>query len=262
MPRPSNLSFELLETFVKLIENGGDAATTAKQLDINQPSMSKRLGHLQISGPVLARPWLVREGKTWKLTAEGQKSLPAVRDLIKRYEQLKTFVEEVDRPDVSFACGRQSAMGFVRVALSKYRQKHADSPVRISTLRGQARIEGVASGSLDLATVTHDEPTINTIARRDLHIETIATHRLALVCGVKSAWAAQLAKLPKTKAPLTALEAFPLILPEADAGVRAGLDELLRKHALLNRLKIQLEIGGWRTILEYVVDGMGVGLVA
>ena len=262
MPRFKSLSFELLQTFVKLVENKGDAAETAEQLDINQPSMSKRLRYLQLRSPVLPSPWLVREGKTWNLTEECQKALPAVRDLIYRHEQLKIFVDESGRPDLTFACGRQSAVGFVREALRQYRREYPDSRVRISTLRGDARILGVANGSLDLATVTHDKAAIQEIARRDLHIEPIATDRLALVCAAKTPWAPRLEKLPKNKLPLSALGTFPLILPEPDAGIRKPLDDLLRKHGMMRTLDIRLELGGWSAIMAYVSDGSAVGVVS
>src|SRR5437868_10360716 len=66
MPRPVSLSLELLRTFLTLVHNEGDAVKSAGILGVNQPSMSKRLGYLQHSGPVLDHPWLVRVGKTWK----------------------------------------------------------------------------------------------------------------------------------------------------------------------------------------------------
>ena len=63
MPRPSRLSFELLETFVTVIEEEGDASRAASILDINQPSMSKRLAQLQNAGTSIRSPWLERRGK-------------------------------------------------------------------------------------------------------------------------------------------------------------------------------------------------------
>ena len=51
--------------------------------------MSKRLRRLQASSPkVLEYPWIFRDGKRWKPTDEGQRVLPAVRDLVGRYVQL------------------------------------------------------------------------------------------------------------------------------------------------------------------------------
>ena len=73
MPRQASLSIDLLRTFLLLIKEEGDAASTARILGINQPSMSKRLGLLQHAGRALRRPWLVRKGKTWLATEEGRR---------------------------------------------------------------------------------------------------------------------------------------------------------------------------------------------
>jgi len=266
MPRSVSLSFELLQTFVSLIRHDGEAAAVMRELDLEQPTLSKRLKYLQHAGPLLDRPWLVREGKTWKLTAEGHKVWPAVEELVDRYRNLNTFVEEGGKPagaaPVHFACGQAMAAGLVRHALLKFRKKHPDARLRISTLRGRARIEGVSNGSLDLAIVTHDEPSILEIARRTLHIEPLVTYRLALVCASGSKWESKLRALPKAGAAPEAFCSFPLILPEPDAGIRKGLDEVLRSRGILNKLDIALEIGGWATILAYVRDGFGVGVVS
>lgn len=261
MPRKVSLSVELLETFVTLIEQGGEAAAAGDVLDINQASMSKRLRYLQHKGPVLEQPWVVRAGRRWKLTEEGEKALPAVQQLLARYNQLISFIEH-DQPDLAFACGRHAVLGFVRAALGKFRDQQSEARLRVSTLRGAARIEGVANGSLDLAVVAHDDEAIHEIARRKLHVETIATNRLALVCHAKSPWAKELRKSGKADLKPSRFKGFPLIMPEPDAGVRQQLDEVFRKNKLVGHLDIRLEIGGWGTILDYVRDHHGVGVVS
>src|SRR5439155_9665188 len=127
-------------------------------------------------------------------------------------------------------CGQQMVQGFVREALRVYRAEHPQSPLRISTLRGQSRIEGVANGSLDLAIVTHDESAINEIARRVLHVEPLITHRLALVDGGKGIWSRGFRRLPEDHVPPSALAGFPLVLPEPDAGIRKKVDQILRQQ--------------------------------
>src|SRR4051812_18147584 len=93
MPRTSRLSIELLQTFLCLLDHGGDTTAAAAELGINQPSMSKRLAFLQHPGRGITRPWLRRAGKTWTATAEGLRVLPAVRDLLARYGRLTAFTE-------------------------------------------------------------------------------------------------------------------------------------------------------------------------
>lgn len=68
MPRSVSLSLDLLRTYLLLVRSDGDAARTAQQLGINQPSMSKRLRYFQHAGPLLERPWLDRDGKSWTMT--------------------------------------------------------------------------------------------------------------------------------------------------------------------------------------------------
>lgn len=264
VPRPKSLSFDLLQTFVLLIQNDGDAAKTARELGINQASMSKRLRYLQLNGPVLDRPWLERKGKTWHLTEEGKRVKPAVHDMIDRFTNLSIFLEEpkADMPKVKFACGRQSAVGFVHRAVRLFQRQHDRMRLLISTMRGAQRIQGVASGALDLATVTHSADSIEKIGRRELHVETLTSERLALVCSIKSQWASLVEKLPKFKTPLKALGMFPLILPEADAGIRRHLDAAVAEAELTRQLDVRLEMGGWSAILAYVRDGMGVGVVS
>ena len=264
MPRPTHLSLELLRTFLSLVRNDGDAVQAAQHLGVNQPSMSKRLRFLQHAGSVLSRPWLEREGKTWRLTAEGQKVLPAVAEIVGRYEQLTGFITEPtpQQPQVRFSCGQNSVAGFVRQAIHLFRKEHPEVRVRVATMPGSSRIEGVANGSLDLATVTHDENAIFEIARRPLFVETITSDRVALVCAEDTPWSKPLGQIASDHLTLDDLTHFPLILPEPAAGIRKGLDQALRRQGLLGKLDVLLEIGGWNAILTYVRDGMGVGLVS
>ena len=101
-----------------------------------------------------------RRGKAW----------PAALDLVNRYQNLPHFVEEEGQATgaaaVRFACGQAMAAGLVR--RSFWIQRYPLARLSISTMRGRARIEGVSNGSLDLAIVTHDEPSILEAARRTL----------------------------------------------------------------------------------------------
>ena len=235
-----------------------------QKLGINQPSLSKRLKHLQHAGSLLDRPWLVRKGKTWELTDEGRRVWPAVAELVDRYDNLEKFLEG-DRSiatSVRFSCGQLMALGLVREALRLFQREQPQSKLRVSTLRGRARIEGVSNGSLDLALVSHDEPSIAEIARRPLHVEPLVSHGLTLACAQDSPWAGAVRALPKVKVPARTLTEFPLIVPEPDAGIRKIIDEVLHREGLQNNLNIVLELGGWATILAYVRDGLGVGVVS
>ena len=257
-------SLELLQPFASLIRHKGEASAAMAQLGLNQPTFSKRLKYLQHAGVLLDRPWVVRHGKTWQLTEEGRQVWPAVSELVDRYGNLQAFLSgsEFAPSPVRFACGQQMAGGFVRAALATFRERHPAIRSRISTLRGHSRIEGVSNGTLDLAIVTHDTPTIHEIARRQLHVEHLSTHHLALACAVGSPWERSLRAFPKGDLPIETLASYPLIMPERDAGLRKGLDAILRRTGVLEKLDVALEVGGWQTILAYVRDSFGMGVVS
>lgn len=263
MPRAETLSLELLRTFSTMIDCACDATHAAERLNINQPSMSKRLGPLQHSGRLLDRPWLQRKGKRWELTREGAMVAPVVRRILTEFDKLREFAPGTQDAgeQVRFACGQHDVQSFVRHALLAFRKKHPAIGLRISTQRGEDRITSVDSGAIDLATVTHDDFRIRQVARNSLTIEVLKTDPLVVVCAKSSPWTRAVERLSKRKASLEMLADVPLILPDRSSGVRKTIDDALSERDLHGRLNVPLEIGGWSTILLYVAQKLGVGVV-
>ena len=159
MPRKARLTFELMETLVELMNSDGDASKARHRLGINQPSMSKRLKLLQHSDRVGPVPWVQSVGQRWKLTAEGERNLPAVRQLLRLEQSLGSDIDtrSLLQPTVSIACGQTAVTSILKAPLNQFRKEFKDARVRISTPRGTARIQGVANG-----TCTHIRETVNT----------------------------------------------------------------------------------------------------
>lgn len=132
MPRNARLTFELMETLVELVNCQGDASLAADRLGINQPSMSKRLKLLQDKNRVGPTPWVQRHGKTWSLTAEGTRSLPAVQQLLRLEQSLTTDLDTRAAlfPTVSIACGQTAVTSVLRDPLAQFRRKFKDCRVR------------------------------------------------------------------------------------------------------------------------------------
>ncbi len=255
----------MMETLLVIQETGGDAATAADRLGINQPSMSKRLAVLQHSNPLARYPWLERQGKTWIITSEGSRTLPAIRDIIRI---TRTLQEDLDArlaraPDVSLACGQSILQSFVKAALGKFRQQYPAARLRLVTPRNRDRILGVATGRFDLAIVRVDEAEILNIAKRPLNIEKLFEDPWMLACGRKAPRKLRelFAALPEPSH-WQDLVGIPLILPEPDANLRHLLDQDLIQTGLQDQLLVSMEIGGWRTMIEYIKEGWGIGIVS
>jgi len=265
MPRPEIiLTPELLRTFVTLVRCDGSVSRTAEALGINEASVSKRIKPLHTSGKGTRSGrlvWLRKEGKTFHPTAEGSAVFDLAIDQLRRWELFTAFATADRLPVVSFACGQEAVTGFVREAVKKFHTANPDVMLRVSTQRGRDRITGVAGGQFDLAVVGHDPAAIQRIARRDLHVEELFADPLVLVCATKSRAAAQFDALPEDGVTAEQLRTLPLVLPEADAGIRQEFGRLLEKAGVTALPRVVCEVGGWGVILQFVQDGLGVGLV-
>ncbi len=261
MPRPPSLSLEHLVTLAALVRNGGDAAATTRELGINQPSMSKRLSVFQKAGPHLARPWLVRDGHTWRLTAAGERVFASVLEVVRRYRQLFDPPAEVGL-GVSIGCGQTAAAGLVRQAVGVFRKQFPGVRVRVRTMRSRQRVEEVAGGGLDLAEVSHDPKAVRRIAGRGMVAWELPAEPLVAVAAADGEWGKKLAKhrkdAPLTPAALRELNAR-WLLPDTTAPARAVIDRGL--HAA-GEPEVAVETGGWGVLCEYAADGVGVAVVS
>ena len=260
MPRPPSISPELLNTFVTVVRTEGDATRAAEVLNVNQPSMSKRLAFLQHAGRILRRPWLERVGKSWHLTEEGRRVLPAVEELVHRYRLLAEAVEE-ERPAVVFGCGPSAAAGLARDALRAFRATHPAAGFRLSHRPALDRVKGVGNGSLDVACVRLPPQEILEAARRPLFIDELYDDAVVLAAVPGAAWFDEYRDLTDKNVPPKALTRLPLLLPDAASGLRQDFDRRCRDAGILDRLHVAVEVGPWTTLLGYVRDGVGVGLL-
>lgn len=261
MPRPPSLSPELLQTFVTMVRTDGDAMSASRILDINQPSMSKRLAILQHAGRVLQSPWLERRGKKWFLTEEGKRVLPAVEEILHRYRILTEAILETDRSTLSIACVSQYSGNLLREALKDWRELYPDDPFRLVTPGSAMAIEGVANGSYDLAVVTEGADEIYRIAHRPLHIDSLLDDTMVMVANSKCPDYGEFASLPDRKASPKSITRFPLLLPERETSLRKGLEARFREEELRDRLRIVMELREPSSLLSCAREGFGVAVL-
>lgn len=268
MSPPNHLPLELLETFVAIADHDGDAAAAGRQLEISQPTVSKRLAALRrLTADGSRPPWLLLKGKRWLLTSEGERMRGVAADLIRQYRRVEAFAAGgslPSRPEVSLACGQQAAAGFVKGAVERFLREQPESRIRLSTARAKARIEGVAAGRFDLAVVAEAPAIIRRTARTELFVETLFEDRLVLAANPrpKATWARQWGELP-TDRPVAArdLVGLPFILPEPDATRRQQFDQWIYRSTG-QPVDVVIETGGWQTILDFASAGLGVALAS
>lgn len=265
MPRPEIiLTPELLRTFVTLIQCDGSVSRTAEALGINEASVSKRIKPLHSSGtgPRVGRLlWLRKVGKTFFPTDEGTAMYDMAIDQLRRWELFTAIATTERLPLVTFACGQEAVTGFVRDAVKQFHTSTPNVMLRLSTQRGRDRILGVAGGQFDLAVVGHDPNSIQRLARRDLHIEDLFPDPLMLACSQRGTGATQFKQGGEGPVAPDEMRELPLILPEVDSGIRQELSRHLEKAGVSVLPGVRCEVGGWGVILQFVQDGLGIGLL-
>ena len=250
-----------MTTFVTVVRTDGDATRAAELLNINQPSMSKRLAFLQHAGRILRRPWLERVGKTWHLTEEGRRVLPAVEELVHRYRLLTEAIEE-ERPAVVFGTGPGGAAGYVRQALIAFRERPPDRDLPGVGPAGDGPRRG---GGQRLARpgVRPPGPDRDPGAGPPAAVRRGPVRRPAGPGRRAPRWRGSTSSRHSTERPFTpkTLTRFPLVLPEPDAGLRREFDRRCRDAGVADRLRVAVEVGPAPTALGYVRDGLGVGVL-
>jgi len=251
---------ELLRTLVSLVRHDGDAAATARELKINQPSMSKRLRVFQHPAGVLPRPWVERQGHVWRLTPEGERAFPAVQEIIRRYRQLVgNPTAMVAGPTVAFACGQSAVLGHARAALAQFRKQHPSVRVRIRTLRSQQRLKELAACGIDLAEISQDESTAREIAGKPLMFWQLPSEPLVLAVAARSPWASELAQARPRSSRSWTSRSRSWTRRLATIG---GFDRAMSKAGVLEGMAVELETGGWAALLAYAKDGHGAAVVS
>lgn len=255
------LSPELCRTFVALVRLDGSVTAAARELGLNEASVSKRLRPLARGcPPAVPRPWLAKRGKRFVPTDEGRRMLPAATEAAAGWDRFAALAAADREPAVTVACGHEAAGGVVLAAAARFRREHPGAAVRVVVARGRARVEGVAVGRFDLALVTDAPAAVREAARRPVVVEPLAEDEFVAACAARSDWAAGFADATR---PVTAADAlgWTLVLPEGDSAVRRRWDELLRRRVPAAAPRVAVEAGGWRVLAGYVAAGFGVGLL-
>jgi len=257
-----NLPVELLQTFVLIAEHDGDAAEAGRILGITQPSMSRRISALRDKATSLGgQPWLLLKGKKWLVTAEGQRVLGVVADLLRRYEQAERFIAETSKapPVLSVACDQAQAVGLVGKAVEAYLRQPQHPRVRLSAPPSKMRIEGVAAGQFDFALVTEDPVTIFEYARVELYVEELYQDRFLAVTKPSyfPDWRKHWEGL-STRRPLRAtdLVGVPLVLTEPGSLQRRLIEEWYHRDVGLAP-EIAVEVDSVEAVLRFALAGTG-----
>ena len=262
MAHSEHPSIEELRTLLLLAETGS-VSEAAERLGVKQPVASVRLKAFRHGEPLVRT-----RGNQVEITDKGQAVLPAIRELLRRYDHVKQFLAgKRETPNVlRVATGSSASQYYLPRALALLRQRLPDWEIETQVSRGERRIQAVAEGAVDLAIVSHDPLQIE-MAVRDacgdrlrLEVSQLARQPLCVIARKDSPEAAELqAVLLDQRVPLKMLCRWRLVGLDRQSGVRRQIEQKFATSK--QRPQFGGEVGGWLAVKEYARQGLGVGLV-
>lgn len=262
MPNSEHPSIEELRALVLLAEKGSVGAA-ADELGIKQPVASNRLKVFRTGEPLLRT-----RGNRVDFTEKGQSALPAIRDLLRRYDHIKQYLAGERRAPHLLRVGTGSSVSqyYLARAIGLLRERLADWEIETQVARGENRILGVADGTYDLAIVSHDRLQIETLlyaahgTQQATTISELGRQPLCVLAPVNTPEAAELRSvLAGQQVPLEKLCHWRIVGLDPQSGVRRQIE---RQFAARDQGPIfGSEAGGWPAVKEHVRQGLGVGLV-
>jgi DNA-binding transcriptional LysR family regulator len=255
-------SIEELRALV-LFADTGSVSEAAERLGVKQPVASVRLKVFRKGEPLLRT-----RGNQVEITDKGQAALPAIRELLRRYDHLKQYLAgKREAPNVlRVATGSSGSQYYLPRALAIMRKRQPDWEIETQVARGERRILAVAEGAVDLAIVSHDalqiEMTLHSRYGNRLRLEVsqLARQPLCVIGRKDSLEAGQLqVVLRGQQVPLKMLCRWRLVGLDRQSGVRRQIEQKFATSK--QRPQFGGEVGGWLAVKEYARQGLGVGLV-
>ena len=212
-----------------LFAEKGESKTVGSLLGVHASGISRRLRLFQKAG------LMKKVGSGLALTVRGREALPALRGLLRQYDQLSRWLKEPAREQpqaLVVATGAAGAAYYLPPVLALLRKWLPSCAVRVQVCRGRDRIRGVADGSFDLAIVSHDADQVRTPigateTETSLEFEELAHHSLCLLARQQTEAAETLRQLPvEQTVPLVWLARFELIGLDPRSGLRRQLERV------------------------------------
>lgn len=249
---------------LRLYAETGSVSETARRLEVTQPVVSRKLQVFedpQACGSVLLR----RKGLHLQLTESATSVLPAINELVDRYDRVLAYLRgDGDAPRVlRIGAGNFSAEHYLPAALAAVQEMTEECKVETRICRGGERILRTAKGDFQMSLVTHNERQIRELLRDEqlpegvLQVTSLGKDSVCLAAQKDSEAGAALADLPASKPiAINQLCQWELIGPDRQSGLRQQLESRSTEP-----LYFVCEGGGWSAAKRYAANGLGAALL-
>jgi DNA-binding transcriptional LysR family regulator len=237
---------ETLKIFCDLVELESFSKTAEKHL-LSQSAVSQQLAQLELVHKIQL---LDRKKRPMALTAAGRLFYDACKDIVDRYEQLKSELNPLQKPSagrINVAAIYSIGMHTLPDYIKKFMVKYPDVNVHIEYLSSVQIYDLVLSGEADIGLVA--------VPRRDKRLEVydFADEPLVLVCSPNHL----LANEPQIDIHKVQFEKF--IAFEKDTPTRGWIDSILQRYNIA--VRPVMEFDNVETIKRAVEINAGISIL-
>jgi DNA-binding transcriptional LysR family regulator len=226
----------------------GSVARAAEALFLSAPSVSLQLSALEKE---LGARLLERTRPRLALTAEGQTLYDLARPLVEGIETLEQQFnaqrQGLDHGAVNIAAGASTIQYLMPPLVREFRERYPDVHLQLSNVTGKDGLALLRSDQVDVAFGSMlDVP-------HDISYEPVHWFDPMLIMPLDHPLAA------KQDIALEDLSPFGLILPPQRLTTYRLVDLVFQQRRVAYR--VDIEVGGWEVIKQYVAMGLGISIV-
>jgi DNA-binding transcriptional LysR family regulator len=240
------MQIETLQIFCDLAELRNFSKTAEKHL-LSQSAVSQRLSQLELT----YKSQLVdRKKRPLELTPAGQLFYGACKDIIERYEQLRSELNALQKSSsgrINVAAIYSIGMHTLPEYVKKFMVKYPDVNVHIEYLSSVQIYEAVLAGEVDIGLVA--------VPKRDKRLEVydFADEPLVLVCSPKHPLAGE-SEIDIHKVQFERFIAF-----EKDVPTRAWIDSILQHYNV--SIRPVMEFDNIETVKRAIEINLGISIL-
>jgi DNA-binding transcriptional LysR family regulator len=240
------MHIETLRIFCDIVELESFSKTAEKHL-LSQSAVSQQLAQLEL---IHKSQLLDRKKRPMELTAAGQLFYDACRDIVERYEQLKSEMKALQKSSAGkinvaaiYSIGMHALPDYVK----KFMVNYPDVNVHIEYLSSVQIYELVSSGEVDIGLVA--------VPKRDkrLQVYDFADEPLVLVCSPKHPLASE-SQVDIHKVQFERFIAF-----EKNVPTRVWVDSILQRYNIV--VRPMMEFDNIETIKRAVEINSGISIL-
>ncbi len=243
-----NINYELYKIFYHVATNK-NITSTAKELNISQPAISKAIKNLeeQLGGSLF-----IRTKRGVLLTKEGEEFYHYIKEAMeyirlaeKKYKEMKNLEVGTIRIGVNTTLTKKFLLPF----LSEFRELYPSINIEIITGVSSKFISKVRNGYIDIAVLNMCENHV------DKDIEYIKCKEIqdCFIVGNKYK------ELTNKEITLKELNNYPLILERKESNIRSFIDDIaIKNNVILNPTH---ELASYTLVTEFTKQGFGIGFM-